>query len=564
MNLKELFKKTKTRNTAGDENVKPEVPNGLFVKCEKCGSTISKEDLEDDLSVCPKCNFHMPISAKKRIEIITDKNSFLEWEFQIETKNVLDSSGYDEKLEMMREKTDLYEAVISGSADIDDRKVAIVVMDSRFMMASMGYYVGEQITRTIEKATEERLPVVIFTASGGARMQEGIVSLMQMAKTSAALKRHHDKGLLYITVLTHPTTGGVTASFASLGDIILSEPGALIGFAGQRVIESTIKQKLPEGFQSAEFQLRNGFVDSIVERKELRDEIGKILGLHVRAKPNKIYSKIHRDKAVNKKIKQKNTPWEIVNLARDKNKPVATEYISKIFDDFIEFHGDRYFGDDSAIVGGIAKFKGKPVTVIGQAKGIDTATNVYRNFGMPSPHGYRKSLRLMKQAEKFGRPIICFVDTPGAYCGITAEEGGQGEAIARNLFEMSGLTVPILTIIIGEAGSGGALAMAVSNEVWMMENSMYAILSPEGYASILWKDGSRASEAAEEMRLTPKDLMELGIIDDVIKEPSNYKREKIKVVAKVMEKKLLGFLMDYESYSRDEIRKDRYERFSNM
>jgi acetyl-CoA carboxylase carboxyl transferase subunit beta len=253
-----------------------------------------------------------------------------------------------------------------------------------------------------------------------------------------------------------------------------------------------------------------------------------------------------------------------VNLARDKNRPVATEYINKMFDDFIEFHGDRYFGDDSAIVGGIAKFKGKPVTVIGQAKGTDINTNVERNFGMPSPHGYRKSLRLMKQAEKFGRPIICFVDTPGAYCGITAEEGGQGEAIARNLFEMSGLSVPILTIVLGEAGSGGALAMAVSDEVWMMENSIYAILSPEGYASILWKDGSRASEAAEEMRLTAIDLMELGIIDDIIQEPTNYKREKIKVVIKVMEKKILRFLMDYESYGKDDIRKHRYERFSNM
>jgi acetyl-CoA carboxylase carboxyl transferase subunit beta len=425
MNLKNLFKKTKTRKITGEENIKPEVPSGLFVKCDKCGSTISKEEFDDNLSVCPRCSFHMPISAKERIESITDKSSFSEWKFEIKTKNILNSKGYDEKLEKIREKTNLYEAVISGRASIDDRKVAIVVMDSRFMMASMGYYVGEHITKTIEKATEERLPVIIFTASGGARMQEGIVSLMQMAKTAAALKRHHEKGLLYVTVLTHPTTGGVTASFASLGDIILAEPGALIGFAGQRVIESTIKQKLPEGFQSAEFQLKNGFVDKIVERKELRIEIDKILGLHVKTKVNKIYSKIHKDKPVTKKIKEKHTPWEIVNLARDKNRPVATEYINKIFDDFIEFHGDRNFGDDSAIVGGIAKFKGKPVTVIGQAKGTDITTNVARNFGMPSPHGYRKSLRLMKQAEKFGRPIICFVDTPGAYCGITAEEGGR-------------------------------------------------------------------------------------------------------------------------------------------
>ena len=214
--------------------------------------------------------------------------------------------------------------------------------------------------------------------------------------------------------------------------------------------------------------------------------------------------------------------WERVQLSRKKDRPVGSDYIQRMFTDFIEFHGDRYYADDKAIIGGIARFHGRPVTVIAQAKGTNTKENIERNFGMPSPDGYRKALRLMKQAEKFHRPVICFVDTPGAFCGLEAEERGQGEAIARNIYEMSGLKVPVLSIIIGEGGSGGALAMATADEVWMLENSIYSILSPEGFASILWKDSSRAKEAAKVMRLTAEDLYQQGIVEKVFWEPEEY------------------------------------------
>ena len=210
--------------------------------------------------------------------------------------------------------------------------------------------------------------------------------------------------------------------------------------------------------------------------------------------------------------------WDHVLLSRKSDRLTALDYIETIFDDFIEFHGDRYYGDDGAIVGGIARFYGIPVTVIGQQKGKNTKDNIKRNFGMPLPEGYRKALRLMKQAEDFGRPVICFVDTPGAFCGIEAEERGQGEAIARNLFQLSDLKVPVLSIIIGEGGSGGALAMAVANEVWMLEHGVYSVLSPEGFASILWKDSKKADQASEVMKMTAQDLLELHIIDDVIPE----------------------------------------------
>ena len=239
---------------------------------------------------------------------------------------------------------------------------------------------------------------------------------------------------------------------------------------------------------------------------------------------------------------EKLSAWDRVMIARSAERPTSLDYIGTIFDRFVELHGDRYFGDDGAIVGGVASIDGRYVTVIGQQKGRTTKENIKRNFGMPSPEGYRKALRLMKQAEKFHRPIICFVDTPGAFCGLEAEERGQGEAIARNLFEMSSLKVPVLSIFIGEGGSGGALAMAVANEVWIMENSMYSILSPEGFASILWKDSKRAAEAADVMKITAVDLKELGLIEKIIREPEPVSLDNILEIADEMKKDIIHFI----------------------
>jgi acetyl-CoA carboxylase carboxyl transferase alpha subunit len=256
--------------------------------------------------------------------------------------------------------------------------------------------------------------------------------------------------------------------------------------------------------------------------------------------------------------------WDRVQIARAGDRPTALDYISLIFRSFMELHGDREYGDDAAIVGGLARINHKNVTVIGQQKGRTTKENIRRNFGMPSPEGYRKALRLMKQAEKFHRPIICFVDTPGAFCGIEAEERGQGEAIARNLFEMSSLKVPVLSIVIGEGGSGGALALAVANQVWMLENSMYSILSPEGFASILWKDGKRANEAAGIMKCTAADLKEMGVIEKIIHEDQPVSVVNIESVATQMKRGIIEFLNSYEGKTGEEIAAERYERFRNM
>ena len=572
MRLHNMFKKTGEKITSihSRNRRKPEAPEGILKKCNKCGAAILTDEVINGKYICPKCHGYFRIPAYKRIELVTDAGSFEEWDAKIDEgerpENPLNFRGYTEKVKALREKTGLDEAVVTGKATICGYPVVIGVCDGRFMMASMGHAVGEKITRAVERATEERLPVVLFTCSGGARMQEGIISLMQMAKTSAALKRHSDAGFLYIPVLTDPTTGGVTASFAMLGDIILAEPGALIGFAGPRVIEQTIGQKLPEGFQRAEFLLEHGFVDRIVTRDEMKEVLGQILKMHTVTDEKK--EECPEKKKENRKnisaVKENVSAWGRVLKSREKERPVGKDYIDRLFTDFVELHGDRYYKDDPAVVGGIAYFHGKAVTVIAQCKGKTTKENLERNFAMPSPEGYRKALRLMKQAEKFQRPVICFVDTPGAFCGMEAEERGQGEAIARNLYEMSALKVPVLSIVIGEGGSGGALALAVADEVWMMENAVYSVLSPEGFASILWKDSKRASEAAGVMRLTAADLKELKVIEEIICEPEVYREDTMVPVLCELEEKMEHFLEQYGSLSEKQLTDRRYDRFRRM
>ena len=592
MKLDNVFKKTRLSSARKSyialNHRGPEVPEGLLRKCNKCGGAIIAEDVKKGYYICPKCGGYFRVHAYRRIEMVGDEGTFEEWDKGLCTRNPLHYKGYEEKIAHLQEKTGLEEAVVTGKVKIQGQDTVIGVCDGRFMMSSMGEVVGEKITRAVERATREKLPVILFTCSGGARMQEGIVSLMQMAKTSAALKRHSDAGLLYVTVLTDPTTGGVTASFAMLGDIILAEPGALIGFAGPRVIEQTIGQKLPKGFQRAEFLVEHGFVDAIVERPKLRETLGEILRMHSRdsvlertlegtaSEAAEAGEKELPEGAGNgqagasdardglKLHNQVAEAWDRVQISRMKDRPVGSDYIHALFTDFMEFHGDRYYRDDRAIIGGIAYFHGMPVTVIAQEKGTNTKENIEHNFGMPSPEGYRKALRLMKQAEKFGRPVICFVDTPGAFCGLEAEERGQGEAIARNLFEMSGLTVPVLSIVIGEGGSGGALAMAVADEVWMLENSIYSILSPEGFASILWKDSSKAKEAAEVMKLTAGDLYELGMVEHVFLEPSHYTVQNLKEVTREMDEKIREFIGQYGALTAEEITERRYQRFRQM
>lgn len=541
-----------------------------LVKCPKCGRMVERARVVKKKYECYECGGYFRVKTNNRIRMVADAKSFEPWFEDMEVSNPLDYEGYEDKLAAAREKTGLNEAVTVGRCKVFGDDIVLGVCDSRFMMASMGHVVGEKITRAIERATELKLPVFLFCCSGGARMQEGIVSLMQMAKTSAAIKKHGEAGLLYCTILTDPTTGGVTASFAMLGDVIMAEPGALIGFAGPRVIKQTIGQELPEGFQTSEFLVEHGFVDGIVLRENLKKTIRFLVRSH-QCTGKKTYADFRSETGfhfeLSEELKEQSwkskprSAWEKVKAVRQVERPSALDYMDSIFDIFVEAHGDRGFADDKALIGGIGFIEGQPVTVVADIKGKDIKECQERNFGMPLPEGYRKALRLMKQAEKFNRPIISFVNTSGAFCGLEAEERGQGEAIARNLLEMSGLKVPVLCILIGEGGSGGALATAVGNEVWMMENATYSILSPEGFASILWKDSNRAQEASEVMNITAQDLKRFGVIERIIPEFGGADKKTAAAIGSYMKEHIKEFLEKYDGKSGEQIAGERYERF---
>jgi len=573
--------------------------------CPDCGRSCTPAELEENLSLCPECGHHFRMIARDRLYMLLDEGkaaSYRELDVNLVGDNPLKFPGYNKKLEANRTATHLSEALRCAVGTIGGCQCVLVVLDSYFMMGSMGVAVGERVTRAIEYATEHRLPLIIFSASGGARMQEGIMSLMQMAKTSAAIAHHDEAGLLYISVLTNPTTGGVTASFASLGDIILAEPGALIGFAGPRVIEQTIKQQLPEGFQRSEYLLEHGFIDSIVPRRELKEKLQMLLRQHVRPAldapgadavsgeadatvgdgPGAAWREHDAEVAAvmqeaaaqgaGKKghgllgmLSQVTTPpHKRVELARDPERPNADYLIGELFSNFTEMHGDRLDADDQSIKGGVAYFRDVPVTVIAQCKGKTLEDNLRYNFGMPNPQGYRKAQRLARQAEKFGRPIITIIDTPGAYPGIEAEAKGQGEAIARSIELFSTLKVPVIAIIIGEGGSGGALALGVANSIIMLENAIYSILSPEGFAAILWKDATRAKEAASVMKLTADDIASFGIADLVIPEGD----EPLSIPAPELVARIDGAiaaeLLRLAPLDGDELANMRYEKFRAM
>lgn len=556
------------------------------ITCPHCQYEMNDNELYEQLYICPECQKHITIGALDRIRMVIDEDTFEPWFEEIESGNPLQFAGYEEKLISFQEKTGISEAILIGHGKIYGEDAVVGVCDANFLMGSMGQVMGERITRAFEQAVSMRLPVFLFCCSGGARMQEGIMALMQMEKTASAVKRHSDAGLFYCSILTDPTMGGVTASFATLADVILAEPGARIGFAGPRVIQQTIGQTLPDGFQTSEFLLDHGMIDRIVERKDIKETMHYLIRAHKQGGygtfavnreeqlKREILQKISNtgqkqdpdgaewtDRSSQEYFGEKKTAWEKVKICRSSERPTSLDYITRIFDDFREMHGDRYYDDDRALIGGTAFLDGQPVTVLGELRGHTLEECMRRNFGMPMPDGYRKVVRLMKQAEKFHRPVISFIGTPGAFCGVEAEERGQGWAIAESIMEMSALKVPVLCILIGECGSGGALATSVGNQVWMMEHATYAIVSPEGYSSILWKTEERAEEAASTMRMTAQDLAGLQIIDRIIPEMGVAGEHNMDQIAAYLKSGIREYLNASADMTGEELVDERYRRF---
>jgi acetyl-CoA carboxylase carboxyl transferase subunit beta len=536
-----------------------------WLKCPSCESFVYRKRLEKNLRVCPECSHHFRLPARDRLAQLLDADSFNELSAGItavDSLQFVDSKPYPKRLEDSQRKTGNDEAAIYGTGTMGGSPLVVAIMDFAFMGGSMGGAVGEIITQAAELALERGEPLLLVAASGGARMQEGPVSLMQLAKTAQAVGRLHEEGVLCICLNTDPTFGGVTASFAMLGDVLIAEPASLIGFAGPSVIEQTIHQKLPEGFQTAEYLADHGMLDLVEPRERIARVIGRILALDkARGGTPKLPDTEGRPAITDSADLPDRPAWDLVQLARHIDRPTTLEYIGFLFDDFVEFHGDRLFEENNSIVGGPALLGDVPVMVIGHQKGHNTSELVSRNFGMPQPEGYRKASRLMRYAEKFGLPVVTFVDTPGAYPGIEAEERGQGVAIASGIMEMSRLAVPIVTLVTGEGGSGGALALAVADRVLMLENSFYSVISPEGCSTILWSSAADAPRAAAALRLTGKDLLALGIMDGVVPEPEGGAHVDAVNTAANVKTAIVESLAELLDQPADQLLERRYERF---
>ncbi len=609
-----------TNNGLSDEEI-----SANWVKCKACSATIHKSDYTSNLNVCPECNFHGVFPINERISLLTDSGSFQEIDADISPEDPLkfnDGRPYSEIVVHAQKRTGFKEAILTGIAEIEGVRVAIAVMNFHFLGGSMGTVVGEKFTRLVEKAIAEKIPMISVSSSGGARMHEGILSLMQMAKTSIALEKLDEAKLPYFSILTDPTYGGVSASFATLGDLLIAEPGARIGFAGRRVIEETVREKLPADFQTAEYLLEHGQIDLIVERSEMKSTLARLLKIHgfspvnfkvsdtvtakllnnqssalagtveqpkkeiplefekplhkiqeeIKALEKRITSpedraQIEQLKEQYKKVEQSTfsnlSAIDITRIARHPNRPNCEDYLNMICgkSKWIELHGDRAGSDDEAILTAMFEIDGIACIAVGTRKGRSIKENQKRNFGMPQPEGYRKAKRAFEYANKFGLPIVTFIDTPGAYPGLSAEANGQSIAIAENLKALAKLRVPVLAIITGEGGSGGALAIGVANKVLMLENSVYSVISPEGCAAILWRTRDKAPEAAEALKMTAKDLKELNVIEEVLAEPMGGAHRDWANTAETVQEAILRNLRELMKLAPEKLYEARVEKF---
>lgn len=457
-----------------------------------------------------------PLSAREWVELLCDAGSFDEEFSGIPTPDPLrfeDSRPYPERLEEARRKSGGDEAVMTGAARIGGVRVVVAVSDFGFIGGSMGFAVGERVAHAMDRAGEAKAPFIAVTCSGGARMQEGMVALLQMAKTAAAAARLHEAGIPMISVLANPTTGGVYASYGTQADVILAEAGALIGFAGPRVRAVHDEDEEREALV-AEDMLAHGQVDLVAPRSALRDQLLTVVSL--------VRPSVAPDPALLPppvEVRDQERGWAVVVRARHVDRPRALHYIRALASDFFPLRGDRSGEDDPALVGGLARIGDTNVVVIGQERG-DLDPKGRRRDGRVTPAGYRKARRLMMLAERLQLPLVTFVDTPGAHDGIADEAAGLAGAISDCLATMASLRTPVVSVIIGEGGSGGALALTWADRILMQQNAMYAITSPEGAAAILFRDRHRAPEVAEALGVSAGDLLSLGIIDAVVPEPA--------------------------------------------
>ncbi|MBQ7055674.1 MAG: acetyl-CoA carboxylase carboxyltransferase subunit beta [Alphaproteobacteria bacterium] len=498
----------------------------LWIKCESCGKLVYYKDYKENKYICPSCGRAFIMTPKQRFDLLFDDNSWTRLtppSVSDDPLSFTDRISYSDRLSDARSETGCYDAITTADGKIGGIPTTVCVLNGLFMMGSMGRAAGDAIVAAIEHSIDTKQPFIMVTSSGGARMQENILSLMQMARTTAAVNKLHANGIPYIVLLTDPTFGGVTASFAMLGDIHIAEKGARIGFAGRRVIEQNIREKLPSNFQTAEYLYEHGMVDMVVARGDLHDAIAKILSVLTKQErtPKQInVSTPTHD--ISKKIRGmgETEAYDKVLLARHENRPHFLDYINGIVDDWTYLAGDRLFAEDPAMGSGIGFWRGIPAVIIGQEQGRDISSRQKHRFGMVNPDGYRKAQRMMRLAEKFNLPLISLFDTAGAFAGREGEERGQSQAVASSIATGLSIKTPYVAVNVGQGGSGGAIAIGTGDRVLMLENAIYSVIAPESCASILWKDNKFKATAAAAMKLTARDMANLNIVDEVIHEPA--------------------------------------------
>lgn len=536
-------------------------------QCPECTAELgAANEIYSRIAVCDYCGHHFVWSAFRRVEHLVDAGSFRRIGRHIQPLDFLgfvDEHSYATRLAEGKEQTGLSDAILSGRCRIGGIETVLAVLDFHFMGGSMGSVVGEQITVAFEYALRHRLPVVTVVSSGGARMQEGILSLMQMPKTVASVQRLHAAGLFYLSILASPTTGGVFASFASMGDVILAEPKALIGFAGPRVAEQATGQKLPSGSHRAEMLLSAGQLDAITERHDLPHIVVTLL------KATVVSAKQHRSRRMpmNKlplvpSGEPGPTAWQSVNLARHPKRPSASDYIRYLSPNFLKLQGDRCYGDDAAVVAGLGDIDGHTVIFVGQERRHVTEDRYGGEIQLrPRPEGFRKAMRMMALAAQLHCPVVTFVDTSGADPGDESERHGIAWSLAHCLSMMSSLPVPIVTAIIGEGASGGAVAFAVADRILMLQNAIYEVIAPEGAATILYRNAQKSRQVAEQLKLTAFDCLQLGVVDAIIPEPLAGAHTDPPMVMQALQQHLLHALVELEQVPVHQLLALRYRKF---
>ncbi len=531
--------------------------------CLVCGARLEESELYSQYRVCPVCRFHYSMTARERINSLADPGTFREINRSIVSLDPLSFSSrvpYKQRLFQDQRRTGLTEAVVTGTCAIGGSQAMLIVLDFGFMGGSMGCVVGEKVALALEQAAKQKMPAVAVVTSGGARIQEGVLSLMQMAKTCIAASQLNDRGLPFITVLANPATGQAYASFANLADIILAEPGAIVGFSALRDIQEVSGDPLPRGSHTSESHLHHGMLDAVVDRTRVRDTLAillDLLGPQYRLTPRRRLQKQQLEVQ-----RHESQAWDSVKLARHESRPTATDYINRILNNFVELHGDRCYGDDPSIVCGFGQLGGQTVMVIGQERGRGKDSEF--RTGMVTPEGLRKAQRAFHLAAKFDIPLITLIDTPGSYPGLDAEERGLGNALATTMSLMARNSVPSIAVIIGEGGSEGALALAVADRVVMLENAIFSVISPEDAADIIYQDEAKADKAAELLKLTSQDCKELGIVDLVIPEPPGGAHLNPEEAARQLRRVLLQELAALQATYKRKMLRDRYAKFRNI